>query len=74
MKQKYFKSSGEISFRLWMFSTALCELKKSPNPEKAQNLKGKVTAFAASPLVAQQGTPEQKEDLATLIIELDALC
>ena len=74
MKEKYFVSTGEISFRLWMFANALDELKKFPNQEKAQNLRGKISAFVESPLVAKQGSNENKEDLATLLLEIEDLC
>ena len=68
MKNKYFNATGEIAFRLWMFANAVEALKKTPNSEKAANLKGKMTAFSA--VVKEKGSKENYEDITALINEL----
>ena len=68
MNQKYFQKTGEIAFRMWMFSNAVEVLKANPNAEKAANLKSKMTAFSA--VIAEKGTPENKADIEALIAEL----
>ncbi|MBQ8671566.1 MAG: hypothetical protein IJ525_03485 [Alphaproteobacteria bacterium] len=68
MSQKYFNLTGEIAFRLWMFSNAVEVLKKTPNPEKAQNLKTKMEAFSA--VIAEKGSFENLQDIKELIDEL----
>ncbi len=73
MKQKYFNMTGEIAFRLWMFSNAYEVLKSHPNKEKAENLHGKVSAFANSPLVEEKALTEQRQDLLQLTEELRKL-
>ena len=68
MSQKYFNLTGAIAFRLWMFSNAVEVLKKTPNPEKAQNLKTKMEAFSA--VIAEKGSFENLQDIKELIDEL----
>ncbi|MCQ2740750.1 MAG: hypothetical protein MJ210_01345 [Alphaproteobacteria bacterium] len=65
MKNKYFNATGEISFRLWMFSTAVEALQATPNEEKATNLKGKMIAFSS--VIQQNGTEENLKDIEELI-------
>ena len=68
MKEKYFKATGEIAFRLWMFANAVEALKATPNEEKANNLKSKMAAF--SEIIANEGTPENLSDIKELISKL----
>jgi len=68
MKEKYFISTGEIAFRLWLFASAVEVLKARPNQEKAQNLKSKMESFSS--FVAEKGTPENLDDIKALIAEL----
>ena len=68
MKEKYFKATGEIAFRLWMFANAVEALKANPNQEKAQNLKAKMETFSS--VVAEKGTLENLDDIKALIAEL----
>ena len=68
MNKKYFNATGEIAFRLWMFSTAVEVLKATPNEEKAQNLKSKMEAFSS--VIAEKGTSENLNDIKALINEL----
>ena len=68
MKQKYFNATGEIAFRLWMFSNAVEVLKATPNEEKAKKLKAKMEAFSS--VIAEEGTPENLTDIKALINEL----
>ena len=65
---KYFHVSGEIAFRLWMFANAVEELKRTPNQEKANNLRSKMKAF--SKIIGEEGTETEKEDIEALIEEL----
>ena len=68
IKEKYFKETGEIAFRLWMFANAVEALSYTPNYEKAMNLKEKITNFSAT--VIQNGT---KADKFVLKVMLNAL-
>ena len=68
MKNKYFQRTGEIAFRLWMFSNAVEALKANPNEEKAENLKLKMKAFSA--IVKEKGTSENQSDIEAFIKEL----
>ena len=68
IQDKYATTSGEIAFRLWMFANAVEVLKASPNQEKAQNLKSKMENFSS--FVVEKGTPENLNDIKTLIAEL----
>lgn len=68
MKEKYFNQSGEIAFRLWMFANAIEALKKTPNQEKADNLKGKITAFSV--VVNKDGSAENQQDIKAMLADL----
>ena len=73
MYTKYEKIQGEVAFRLWMFGLALAELERNPIEDKADNLLGKVKAFAMSEIVQKQASQEQKEDLQKVIQRLLSL-
>ena len=74
MKDKYFELTDETSFRLWMFSLALEELKKKPhNTGKVSNLLGKVATFANGNWVKYNASAEQKDDLNKVLTELQLL-
>ena len=74
MNKKYYGRTGETAFRLWVFSTMLEELKNNTrNPEKVANLLGKVTAFANGNWIRYNGTDEEKDDVAIILQELEAL-
>ena len=68
MKTKYFNQTGEIAFRLWMFANAVEELQKTPNAEKAENLKSKMLSFSG--IVKKKKQMEAFEDLRKLIKSL----
>ena len=68
MNKKYFNATGEIAFRLWMFTNAVEALKATPNEEKAKNLKSKMEAFSS--VIAEKGTAENLNDIKELISEL----
>ena len=70
MKNNYFNATGEIAFRMWMFSNAVEALKANPNPEKAENLKGKMKSF--SKIISEKGTAENMSDIEALIKELQS--
>ena len=75
MKKKYFAAQGETAFRLWIFSMALEELKKSPkNSEKTSTLLAKVKAFTEGNWVKYNASDEQKTDLNAILGELALLC
>ncbi len=73
MYKKHESIQGEVAFRLWMFGLALAELKKAPNSSKVQNLLTKVNSFIESEIVKKQATVEQKDDLRTIVSELENL-
>ncbi len=73
MKTKYFNETGEIAFRIWMFANALETLTETPNIEKAGKLYGKITAFQASPIMLNEGSPEQRDDLKVIAEKLTEL-
>ena len=68
MKTKYFNQTGEIAFRLWMFANAVEELHKTPNAEKAENLRSKMLSFSG--IVKKKKQMEAFEDLRKLIKSL----
>ena len=72
MKEKFFKSKGEIAFRIWMFLLALKEFKKQKNQEKLDNLYTKVTAFSVSELVLDTASEEEVAALEFIKKELHA--
>ena len=72
MKQKFFKSKGEIAFRIWVYLVLLEEFKRYKNQEKINNLYNKVVTFSESEKVKSEATEEEKSALDFIVKELRA--
>lgn len=66
--EKYFETTGEIAFRLWMFANAVKLLKATNNQEKFGNLRAKMESFATT--IAAEGTPENLQDIRNLMAKV----